>query len=207
MKKLPIMFEDEFFHHPDARLIDIYKLFMQSACGPGHLITDPATAREYLVKELAEQRLFLSKFPLYFPHPNIKRFKPQFVERTSSCVICPCLVFNCDAYFPLARYSLQIVNDGIIPMETFLNAFIETANNFTKIDEKRFSRHWQEIVRNLADREIPDFDADKQAIKKVMYNLVRHTPIYNELYHPSYRVINKTYLADYDQAINEFYRQ
>jgi len=202
MQKIYTMIENELAHHPASRLTDIYKLFMQSACGPGHLIPDTATAREYLLKELAVKRQYISRFPKS-NHPYIKGLKPQHIIDNT----CPCLLLDCNAFFPLARYSLQIVNDGIIPMETFLSAFIETANNFTKIDQEQFSQHWQAILVYLQDRSIPNFIADKLAIDKIIYNLVSHTALYNEQYHPSYRIINKTYLADFEKAITDHYFQ
>ena len=40
--------------YPESTLQDVYKSFYQDHFGPGHMITDTASARQYLLKELSE---------------------------------------------------------------------------------------------------------------------------------------------------------
>ena len=40
--------------YPQSTLQDIYKSFYQDRFGPGHMISDTASARNYLMRELSE---------------------------------------------------------------------------------------------------------------------------------------------------------
>ncbi len=40
--------------YPESTLQDIYKSFYQEHFGPGHIISDTASARRYLMRELSE---------------------------------------------------------------------------------------------------------------------------------------------------------
>jgi len=197
MKTLYKMIDNELAQHPACLLVDIYKLYMQSACGPGHLIPDIDIARKYLINELSEKRTYLSvgavvNHPLSVGTPFMAS-KPHNNTHPTH----PCIILDCDAIFPLARYSLQVVNDSIVPLDIYFEAFIETANTCEKLDYETFCRYWQEIITYLTEIGFKYSTEELMQIEQVMYNLVSHSQIYNQLYQPSYRVINKNYLAEY----------
>jgi len=206
MKKIFKMIENELAHHPACTLQDIYKLFMQSTCGPGHIITDTYTAMKYLLQEIAENKTYISKFD-ETSHKYLRLLKPQYISFDDSSTTCPCLILECDAKFPLARYSLQIVQDGVIPLDRYFKAFIDTANTCKRLDYEPFCKNWREVVVYLTEIGFTFTDEDRQQIEQILYKLVRHSPLYNQLYQPSYRIINKNYLAEYDNVIREMYFQ
>jgi len=199
------LIDNELAHHPASTLIDIYKLFMQSTLGPGHLIPDPDTARQYLHKELNEHKTYISRFALDSTHPYITAIKPKYTTKEGTAIICPCLALDCDAVFPFARYSLKLLQDKVIPFETYFDAFIETANTCQKLDFDLFSSGWQGVLDYLTDIHFTFIDDDIQKINQAMYQLVSHSQTYNQIYHPSYRVINKCFLVDFEDAIRERY--
>ena len=124
VKKLYCMFDNELEHHPDARLTDLYKLFMQSAFGPGHIIKDYNTAKSYLQDELNNYQQYISKFPPETQSDYFTNLKNEYKYGNFNFIACPCLILDCDAFIPLARYSLQLIIDNIIPFQDFFDAFI-----------------------------------------------------------------------------------
>ena len=46
--------ERQLVTYPESTLQDIYKSFYQEHFGPGHIISDTASARRYLMRELSE---------------------------------------------------------------------------------------------------------------------------------------------------------
>ena len=164
----------EYLLHPKSRLIDLFKLYIQSAFGPGHLINDKTQAKESLLAEVNSQ----------------KNYKD---DCGNSCLIIPC-----DAFFPLARYSLDLVRHGTVSIDNYFEAFINTANDKNWLDNDKTIHHWNEIIPYLKTKQIPNFEEDLILITKYLKDgkfILSHTEEYKNAYNPSYRVINGNYLS------------
>ncbi|MCL2064431.1 MAG: hypothetical protein FWG98_08670 [Candidatus Cloacimonetes bacterium] len=257
LDKLFLMFENELDHHPSSRLVDLFKLYMQSAFGPGHLIKDKDNARAYLTNELFSYQQYLSTFDIksknqyllnlkkdfkmynseaqnvtvsttqskfssiYLPLPPSKREKIKQSKNISekefshSTVSCPCLILDCDIWLPLARYSTQLIADNIIPFDDYFEAFLETSNEisekinfFENQDETIYIKYWNAVIPFLAEKKIDFFFLDQAMIENHISEkqyLIRHSYTYNIKYKPSYRIINKSFLTNYDKMIKERY--
>ena len=81
--------------YPQSSLRDLYKNFFQDRFGPGHIVSDTASAGKYLREELAAE----------------KDFRGPYYEQTG---------YSGDFY----RVNLSLVKEGIIPYQVFFDAFI-----------------------------------------------------------------------------------
>jgi hypothetical protein len=166
--KIKSMISHELLLHPKAQLLDIFKLYMQSAFGPGHLIPNIDKARDYLLAELNENKQYTS-------------------------TQCLCLILPCDAFYPLARYSLDMIRNKSISFDDYFDAFIKTANSIPQTSDEVFIDYWYQIIPWLETLNKANFEADKMKIENLIYDghfLVSHSEVYRVEYQPAYRVIN-----------------
>lgn len=151
--------------YPEARLQDIYKSFYQDHFGPGHLITDTATVRQYLFSELAENDV---SYPIYY-------------EPT-----------GCEGRF--VRVFLSAVADSLVSAEELLDAFIRSANEFQE-PKTEWVTEWAEIVRTIRESKIAveGFVEDEPALTEAARNnqAMHHSRAYNVAYYPHYRIVRR----------------
>jgi hypothetical protein len=155
--------------YAQSNLQDIYKNFFQDRFGPGHLIPDTAMAGEYLRKELN-----------------------TYTEVQSPYALLELIGWEGNYY----RVSLDILKLDIIPAEVYLEAFVESANSAPKVSPDEWKKEWEKIVSviekmNLA---LPDYEADKAKIQDLIDKgdfVVHHSPVFENTYHPHYRIIRK----------------
>jgi len=206
------MFENEIEHHPDARLIDLYKLYMQSCLGPGHIISNYDSVKKYLIQEVNESKGYVSAFNnssvnTYFLDMKADYKIPHSSKDTG--YTCPCLVLECDAINPLARYSLQLIADGIIPLDEFYHIFIKSYEETTYMSEEFMIDVWySNALPILMGFEFDGFEEDLKYINELFKRkeyLISHSEIYRAKYKPSYRLINKKYVEPYKEKILERY--
>ena len=158
-------------NYPASTLKDVYKNFFQDAFGPGHLMSDAPDATErmasYLRSECEEAKADKDVSPYYVKTGWHGRFY---------------------------RVNLSVVNDGKVPFDTFLNAFVESARNFTLPSIDDWSKEWTEIEKVFVScgYKVPDYKADSKAIKALLKEgkyASHHSQAYNDAYHPHYRLI------------------
>ncbi|MBQ6770101.1 MAG: hypothetical protein IJP44_03880 [Bacteroidales bacterium] len=163
--------------YPKSTLQDVYKSFYQEHFGPEHMISDTASVRQYLDYELAQMT---EKASVYF-------------EPTGSE----------GAY---VRVSLSAVADSLITAEQLLDAFIRSANARPK-PSTDWATKWETIISVIEkeDIEIEGFEADKPLLMEAARNhqAVHHSRIYNETYHPHYRIVEREiFETELKQMIN-----
>lgn len=157
-----------------STLKDIYKNFFQDAFGPGHLMSNSPDAeqhmRNYLEQECEEAKNDPNPCPDY--------------ELTGS---------NGRFY----RVNLSVINDGRVPMTTFLNAFMKSAAQFSLPKVEDWKQEWitiEKCIQELGYR-FPEQEQDSAAIMNILDQgqyASHHSAAYNEAYHPHYRLIEKT---------------
>ena len=151
--------------YPESTLQDIYKSFYQEHFGPGHIISDTAPARRYLMKELSE----------------MEGTQSPYFEPTGS-------------QGDYVRVYLSAVADSLIIAEQLLDALVRSANSWQE-PSVSWSEKWHAIVSLIQANkmEIEGFEADLPLLNEAARNnqAVHHSLRYNEAYHPHYRIVER----------------
>ena len=157
--------ERQLVTYPESTLQDIYKSFYQEHFGSGHIISDTATARRYLMLELSEMG---------------KTASPYF-EPTGS-------------QGDYVRVYLSAIADSLITAERLLDAFIRSANLWQEPAASWLDK-WEAIVSIIQTNkmEIGNFETDLPLLTEAARNnqAVHHSRRYNEAYHPHYRIVER----------------
>ena len=152
--------------YPKSTLQDIYKSFYQDRFGPGHMITDTASVRQYLLYELSENEVASKVY--YEPTGNDGRY---------------------------VRVYLSAVADSLITAEQLLDAFVRSTNADKRADMD-WEAEWNCIVGVITKHGIilDGFDKDVAMLNEASRNrqAVHHSRTYNEAYHPHYRIVERS---------------
>lgn len=160
--------------YPKARLLDIYKSCFQDYMGAEHLVTDTASVRAYLKRELATT--------------SLDELMPWYCE--------PCGVNG-----NYARVSLRGVIEGKISEEELLDAFIASANCGERPSVDSWAAQWHNIIATIDSMglALPYYNEDKQFIESVLAQgkyAISHSPEYREAYAPHYRIVKREILEE-----------
>jgi hypothetical protein len=152
--------------YPESTLQDIYKSFYQEHFGPGHIISDTASARRYLVRELSE----------------MGETQSPYFEPTGS-------------QGDYIRVYLSAVTDSLITAERLLDAFVRSANSRQE-PTINWLEQWEAIVSIIQVNkiELEGFETDLPLLTEAAQNnqAVHHSRCYNEAYHPHYRIVERS---------------
>jgi len=152
--------------YPESTLQDIYKSFYQDRFGPGHIISDTASARSYLMRELSEMSEISTIY--YEPTGSEGRF---------------------------VRVYLSTVTDGYITAGQLLNAFVRSAN-MVKEPETDWTTEWKTIKGIITNYgiQVNGLETDVPLLDEASRNrqAVHHSRTYNAAYHPHYRIVERS---------------
>ncbi len=152
--------------YPESTLQDLYKSFYQEHFGPGHIISDTASARRYLMRELSEMG---------------KTQSPYF-EPTGS-------------QGDYVRVYLSAVSDSLITAEQLLDAFVSSANSWQE-PTVSWKEKWEAVISIIQANkiELESFETDLPLLTEAAQNnqAVHHSRRYNEAYHPHYRIVERS---------------
>ncbi len=158
--------ERQLVTYPESTLQDIYKSFYQEHFGPGHIISDTASARRYLMRELSEMG---------------KTQSPYF-EPTGS-------------QGDYVRVYISAIADSLITVEQLLDAFVRSANSWQEPTVSWLEK-WEAIVSIIQANkmEIEGFETNLPLLTEAARNnqAVHHSRRYNEAYHPHYRIVERS---------------
>ena len=158
--------ERQLVTYPQSTLQDIYKSFYQEHFGPGHIISDTASARRYLMRELSEMGKTASPY-----------FEPT----------------GCQGDY--VRVYLSAVADSLITAEQLLDAFVRSANLWQEPTISWLEK-WEAIVSIIQANkiELEGFETDLPLLTEAARNnqAVHHSRRYNEAYHPHYRIVERS---------------
>lgn len=153
---------------PKSTLQDIYKSFYQEHYGPEHMISDSVGARQYLFYELSHMTDTASM-----------HFEPT----------------GCQGDY--IRVYFSAITDGIITADQLLDAFLKSADSRTE-PQIDWAEKWSAILRVIEEEniEIEGSETDSpiltEAAKK--HQPMHHSRIYNQFYHPHYRIVERSIL-------------
>lgn len=167
--------EHQLRDYPASRVQDIYKSFCQDNLGPGHLIPDPQSARNYLESELRTFREDLDSARYYAP--SIR-------------------------YYPVGdngnyvRVDLSVVLDGLVGKDDFLDAFVRSANEGKRLTEEQWVAKWKEVEKAIRKDfpDIPNVREDLEEIDSCVEKgdlILHHSTAFSKAYNPHYRIIAK----------------
>ena len=158
--------EKQLATYPKSTLQDIYKSFYQEHFGPGHIISDTASARHYLMRELSE----------------MGETQSPYFEPTGS-------------QSDYVRVYLSAVSDSLITAKQLLDAFVRSANLWQEPTVSWLEK-WEAIVSIIQANkiELEGFETDLPLLTEAAQNnqAVHHSRRYNEAYHPHYRIVERS---------------
>ena len=156
-------------NHPNQTLQDVYKSCYQDEYGPGHLISNESSAINSLLQEI------------------------NTIEKDYTPVT---LFEQTGIYGNYLRVDLTLVRDGIIPFFVLFRALTISATIGGQKSDENWSTIWSEIVEGIK-REGLKFEhfeedlANLDTISKSEDKVVHHSEMYENVYHPHYRIIEK----------------
>ena len=151
--------------HPQSTLQDIYKSFYQDTFGPGHIISDRVSARDYILREAAQT-----------PEPA-----DVMLEKTG-------------AEGRYVRVSLFLVRNGSLDPEALTDAVMQSALPVTPEIRSVWPESWRKIAARASALGLPGYEKDKKALEEVLMQqgsdyAVHHSAAYSDAYDPHYRII------------------
>jgi hypothetical protein len=203
------MIDDEYHQHQNLMLTDIYKLYMQSIYGPGHIIRDKESAKEYLQIELSQKDDYISKYQANSENVVLHNYKDKFKTISNNEIICPCIILTCNPVYSYIRLSLQVIKDKIVSFNDFFDSFIYSVEVQSSITEDEFIANWFAIYEKISEKY--NINKIKEEANFIKINLLRrnflfsHSKEYHQNYFPSYRIINLNYIDKYYEKILDFY--
>ncbi|MCH5248259.1 MAG: hypothetical protein J1E99_08875 [Muribaculaceae bacterium] len=152
---------------PATTLPDLYKGFFQDNFGPGHIVSDTAAARAFILRELAQS----SKYDRHYFEPAGRG----------------------DNFY---RVSLAVIADSIVPLDLYCDAFYRSVKDVDKVDVETWKEEWSEIYEVIKGMKLnlPDMERDAQSIDSMLNAggyASHHSERYNRYHHPHYRLIRK----------------
>ena len=156
-------------NHPNQTLQDVYKSCYQDEYGPGHLISNESSAINSLLQEI---------------NTIDKDYTPvTLFEQTG---------INGN----YLRVDLTLVRDGIIPFFVLFRALTISATIGGQKSDENWSSIWSEIVEEIKIQglKFEHFEEDLanlDTISKSEDKVVHHSEMYENVYHPHYRIIEK----------------
>jgi hypothetical protein len=150
--------------------------------------------REPSLNQRTKQPSFALFFRISFGDIHVCRFRKGLQEGPQEPIV--------DFISP----STQIVRVNLRPYihsggdpASLLEAFIKTANEF-RGDPKDLRRYWFHAKQMVADGilafEMSTMEAFFLRVEEEHFPAVHHSSLYEEVYHPAYRVVHLAYLSD-----------
>jgi hypothetical protein len=163
--------KEQIKNHPNQTLQDVYKSCYQDEYGPGHLISNESSAINSLYQEINSIE---------------KDYNPiTLIEQTG-------------IYGNYLRVDLTLIRDGIIPFFVLFRALTISATIGGQKSDQNWDKIWTEIAQAVKDSDIKEklvnFEEDFEKldiISKSDDKVVHHSDMYENVYHPHYRIIEK----------------
>ena len=165
-----MVLQDHIRRYPQIQPVDIYKIVYQATMGMGHFIADTSQAHLYLLQEFTDV------------NPDTSIPLCEFVSPDSN----------------MLRINLAPFKAYHGDVESLFQAMMLSARQFSP-SVKSLQNGLYVVSRLSAQNKIPLAEKEWmtfiEEMKSKNYPLPHHSPQYNQLYHPAYRVITKTSAA------------
>jgi hypothetical protein len=160
------IFHSQFSRYPAMQIQDVYKLIHQAALGSEHAVANLDSARNWLLREMAE----MGEGP---PEPLIEPISPGG---------------------KIVRVHLRPFVAAGHDSDVLLDVFIRTANEYHG-DVHMLEGFWQAAI-TLSKFPLEEMEDFFRSIKDQNFPAVHHSPKYEKLYRPAYRVVSGTFCPD-----------
>jgi len=153
--------------YPKSTLQDLYKNFFQDYFGPGHIVSDIASAGAYLDRELA----------------SLEQASGAYYEPTG---------YNGNFY----RVNLSVVKEGIISRDVLFDAFIRSVINFQPITIEEWKKEWA-IIDSVILRmnlSLINYTVEREKIFSLLDEgkfVMHHSELFSNEYDPHYRIVGR----------------
>jgi hypothetical protein len=153
--------------YPKSALQDLYKNFFQDYFGPGHIVSDTASAGAYLDSELAS---YDNATGAYYEPTG---YKGNFY-----------------------RVNLSVIKEGIISRKVFFDAFIRSVSNIQSITIEEWKKEWTQIdsVIQTMNLSLANYTQDRENIFALLEQgkyVMHHSELFSKEYDPHYRIIER----------------
>jgi len=151
---------------PSSRLQDLYKSFFQDRFGPGHIIANRQSARDYIASEWEEADTMIG---------------PE--------------VFPCGWEGNYVRVNLSTLEEGKITVDELTDALMASAKPVDDADVEKWKKEWAVILNEIETNypNIPDILEDKAKIDSLLNSggyVMHHSQAFEKEYQPHYRIID-----------------
>ena len=159
--------ENQLKAYPKSTLQDLYKNFFQDYFGPGHIVSDIASAGAYLDRELA----------------SLEQASGAYYEPTG---------YNGNFY----RVNLSVVKEGIISRDVLFDAFIRSVINFQPITIEEWKKEWA-IIDSVILRmnlSLINYTVEREKIFSLLDEgkfVMHHSELFSNEYDPHYRIVGR----------------
>ena len=156
-----------FQRYPQATLQDIYKGSFQDVFGPAHILTNKESVTKYIQYEMSQVESYENED--YVP---------------------------CGWQGNFYQVNLKVIADGRVPMDTFVEAFMASAQSIDTTLTPQFIEDWQWMQQSIR-KVVPDlegFEEDSTLLANLLKEgkyVVHHSQKFNDHYQPHYRIIRK----------------
>ena len=156
-----------FQRYPQATLQDIYKGSFQDVFGPAHILTNRESVTKYIQYEMSQVESYENED--YVP---------------------------CGWQGNFYQVNLKVIADGRVPMDTFVEAFMASAQGIDTTLTPQFIEDWQWMQQSIR-KVVPDlegFEEDSTLLANLLKGgkyVVHHSQKFNDHYQPHYRIIRK----------------
>ena len=156
-----------FQRYPQATLQDIYKGSFQDVFGPAHILTNKESVTKYIQYEMSQVESYENED--YVP---------------------------CGWQGNFYQVNLKVIADGRVPMDTFVEAFMASAQGIDTTLTPQFIEDWQWMQQSIR-KVVPDlegFEEDSTLLANLLKEgkyVVHHSQKFNDHYQPHYRIIRK----------------
>lgn len=152
--------------YPHITLCDIYKSFFQDYFGPGHIINSRKDAENYLLREL---------------------------EHTEDLSVD---IETTGAWGNFVRVDIYYIKNGKLNMDFYVDCLMRSVVKVDDIMKEMWLENWnlmQEVIESNGIK-IDNYEDDRIFINKRIKEGIlemNHSRLFNELYHPHYRIIRR----------------
>ena len=169
-------------NHPKQTLQDVYKSCYQDEYGPGHMIPNESSSMNYLMTETNSIE---------------KNYNPPTLFELTG------LEGN------YIRVDLSLIKKGTVPFFVLFKALLISSEIGSQKTDDGWAEIWTEIVKEIQnyDLKFDNFEEDIERLKNISESddkVVHHSDLYENTYHPHYRIIEKNVFNKYIKPFINF---
>ena len=167
--------KEQIKNHPLQTLQDVYKSCYQDEYGPGHIIADESSSINYLITET-------NSIENNYNPPTL--FEPTGLDGN------------------YIRVDLLLIKNTTIPFFVLFKSLLISAEIGSQKTDDGWAEIWSDIVEEIknSDLKFDNFEEDVERLANISKSddkVVHHSDLYENTYHPHYRIIEKEVFEKY----------